>query len=77
MSAGYRNETPDGTPVTTCLDWSGRDGVNHWGGGQLRPCRNCGQPAFLTDAQRRPQHKVCAEAEYEAARRPPAPEVPA
>jgi hypothetical protein len=65
MTAGYPHQTPDGKPVTTCLDWSGRDGVNHYGGGQLRPCRSCGQPALLIDAAGQPQHKACAEHEHE------------
>jgi hypothetical protein len=47
----------------TCLDWSGRDGVRHWGGGQLRSCRNCQQPTLLVDGAGRPQHKACAELE--------------
>jgi hypothetical protein len=44
------------------LNWSGRDGVQHWGGNR-RPCRICGKPAFLIDDQGRPCHKVCAETE--------------
>jgi hypothetical protein len=63
---GYPHQTPDGKPVTTCLDWSGRDGVRHFGGGQLHPCRNCDRPTILIDG--RPQHKACAESEAEAAK---------
>jgi hypothetical protein len=68
MASGYPHQAPDGTPVTTCLDWSGRDGVDHYGGGQMRPCRSCGQPALLVDADGQPQHKVCAEREHEQGR---------
>jgi hypothetical protein len=53
-------------PGPTVLDWSGRDGVRHWGGGQARSCRSCHQPAFLVDDGGRPQHKVCAEVEARA-----------
>lgn len=56
------------TPGPTILDWSGRDGVRHWGGGRTRSCRSCGQPAFLVDDHGAPQHKVCAEAEADAAK---------
>jgi hypothetical protein len=59
------------------LDWSGRDGVRHWGGGELRPCRTCGQPAFLLDNDGRPQHKTCAERELAVTEHnPDAPERP-
>lgn len=54
----------------TVLDWSGRDGVQHWGGGQLRACRSCQAPALLLDDQGQPRHKTCAE--REAGLAPPA-----
>jgi hypothetical protein len=63
----YRHQTPDGRPVMTCLDWSGRDGVRHWGGGGLHSCRSCQQPTFLVDGAGRPQHKACAELEADRA----------
>jgi hypothetical protein len=50
-------------PSPVSLDWSGRDGARHWGGGALRSCRTCHEPALLIDDQGRPQHKACAEAE--------------
>jgi hypothetical protein len=53
---------PDGLAY---LDWSGRDGVRHWGGGECRPCRSCGRAALLVGDDGRPQHKVCAERELE------------
>ena len=31
----------------TILDWSWRDGVQHWGGGTLRTCRSCETPTLL------------------------------
>jgi hypothetical protein len=60
----HPHQTPDGHTVTTVLDWTGRDGVNHWDG-QLRSCRSCHQPTRLLDGRQRPQHKVCAEREAE------------
>jgi hypothetical protein len=73
---GYPHQTPDGRPVTVCLDWSGRDGVRHYGDGRPRPCRSCGRWSLLLDDAGRPQHKVCAEAEagrgQEPAREPEA-----
>lgn len=39
------------------LDWSGHR-VLPW----PRPCRLCGGPALMTDADGVPCHKVCAEA---------------
>jgi hypothetical protein len=47
------------------LDWSGKDGVKHYGGGRTLPCRSCGNPALLRDDDGRPQHKVCAESELQ------------
>jgi hypothetical protein len=62
----HPHQTPDGHTVTTVLDWTGRDGVNHWGG-TLRSCRSCSQPTRLVDGSQRPQHKVCAEREADLA----------
>ena len=62
----YSHQTPDGYQVSTWLDWTGRDGINHWGG-TLRSCRSCDQPTRLVDNSQRPQHKVCAEREADLA----------
>jgi hypothetical protein len=62
----HPHQTPDGHTVTTVLDWTGRDGVNHWGG-QLRSCRSCEQPTRLVDSSQQPQHKACAELEVDQA----------
>ncbi|WP_214327923.1 hypothetical protein [Nonomuraea sediminis] len=59
------------------LDWSGEDGISHWGGGQRRPCRVCGNPAFLVDDDGRPCHKVCAETEARTAAAAAASAIPA
>jgi hypothetical protein len=58
-------QAPGGGTYTASLNWDGKDGVRHYGGGQLRPCRSCGRPALLVDDLGRPQHKVCAEYELE------------
>jgi hypothetical protein len=63
----YPHQTPDGHPVMSCLDWSGRDGVRHWGGGDMRSCRSCRRQTLLVDAEGRPQHKACAEREADLA----------
>jgi len=49
--------------VRVTLDW--RDGQHYVRGRQL-PCRICGQPTNLRDAQDRPCDKTCIEREIEA-----------
>jgi hypothetical protein len=56
----------------TCFDWSGRDGVSHWGG-TPRPCRSCQRPTPLLDDVGRPQHKTCAERDADLVLAPSAP----
>lgn len=36
--------------------------------GDPRPCRLCGKPAFMRDAEGQPCHKVCAELAAEESR---------
>lgn len=42
-------------PPSGGLDWSTHKA------GDRRPCRLCGDPAFMRDANGRPCHKTCAE----------------
>ncbi|MFE2412455.1 bifunctional DNA primase/polymerase [Kitasatospora sp. NPDC059408] len=52
------------------LDWHD---ARHFDRTGDRPCRWCGRPTPLRDAQRRPSHKVCAEQQHNPASDPPAP----
>lgn len=46
-------------PSGRLLDW--RD-AKHWDAARALPCRYCGKTTHLRDDDRRPSHKVCAEA---------------
>lgn len=45
-------------PAGGFLDWRNS---SHWADAE-RPCRYCEWPTHLRDDERRPAHKVCAEA---------------
>jgi hypothetical protein len=47
----------------TALEWHDREHFSPI----AAACRLCGRPAYCRDDQRRPCHKVCAEAEAEHA----------
>ncbi|MGA5202723.1 hypothetical protein [Streptomyces variegatus] len=49
---------PEWTPGAL-LDWTHGP---HWDYDRARPCRYCGDPTQLRDSDKKPAHKVCAEA---------------